>query len=41
MLWSIRTVLAAEPYVAVNILPGEELTWRDTIEYYTITPGSE
>lgn len=36
MLWSIRTVLAIEPYVAVNIPPGGELTWTDTIEYYTI-----
>ena len=41
MLWSIRTVLAVEPYIAVDIQPGGELTWRDTIEYYTIPPGSE
>lgn len=39
MLWSIRTVLAVEPYIAVDIQPGEEFTWRDTIEYYTIPPG--
>jgi len=41
MLWSIRTVLAVEPYIAVDIQPGEELTWRDTIEYYTIPSGSK
>jgi hypothetical protein len=39
MLWSIRTVLAVEPYIAVDIEPGAELTWKDTMEYYTIPPG--
>ena len=41
MLWSIRTVLAIEPYIAVDIQPGEVFTWTDTIEYYTIPPGSQ
>lgn len=36
MLWSIRTVLAAEPYIALNIEPGAEFTWKDTLDYYTI-----
>ncbi len=39
MLWSIRTVLAVEPYIAVDVQPGGELTWKDTLEYYTIPPG--
>jgi hypothetical protein len=29
-------VLAAEPYVAVNVDPGAEFTWKDTLDYYTI-----
>jgi hypothetical protein len=40
MLWSIRTVLAVEPYIAVEIQPGGELTWTDRIEYYTVPSGS-
>jgi hypothetical protein len=36
MLWSIRTVLAVEPYIALDIQPGAEFTWKDMIEYYTI-----
>lgn len=36
LLWSIRTVLAAEPYVAINVDPGAEFTWKDTLDYYTI-----
>ncbi len=41
MLWSIRTVLAVEPYIAVDIQPGGEFTWRDTMEYYTIPEGRD
>jgi hypothetical protein len=37
LLWSIRTVLAVEPYIAINVLPGNEFTWTDTIDYYTMT----
>jgi len=36
LLWSIRTVLAVEPYVAINVQPGGEFTWTDTIDYYTM-----
>jgi len=36
LLWSIRTVLAVEPYVAINIDPGSEFTWTNTVEYYTL-----
>jgi hypothetical protein len=39
LLWSIRTVLAIEPYIAVNIQPGGEFAWKDMLEYYTIPPG--
>jgi len=36
MLWSIRTVLAIEPYIAIDIQPGSEFTWKNMIEYYTM-----
>lgn len=35
-LWSIRTVLALEPFLALNIAPGAEYTWEYTYRYYTI-----
>jgi len=36
LLWSIRTVLAVEPYISINVQPGNEFTWTDTIDYYTM-----
>ena len=36
MLWSIRSVLAIEPYIAVNIEPGQEFTWTNRFEFYTL-----
>lgn len=36
MLWSIRSVFAIEPYMAVNIEPREEFTWTNRFEYYTL-----
>ena len=35
-LWSIRTVLALEPFLAIDIAPGAEDTWEYTYRYYTI-----
>jgi hypothetical protein len=35
-LWSIRTVLALEPFLALSIEPGAEYTWEYTYRYYTI-----
>ncbi len=35
VLWSIRTVMAVEPYISMNIEPGSEFTWRYTYDYYT------
>jgi hypothetical protein len=40
LLWSIRTVLAIEPYIAIDIQPGGEFTWKDMFEYYTM-PASK
>ena len=32
--WSIRTVVAPEPYIDLNIQPGQEFRW--TYDYYTL-----
>jgi hypothetical protein len=33
-LWSIRTVMAVEPYIAMSIDPGKEFTWTLTYDYF-------
>jgi hypothetical protein len=38
-LWSIRTVLAVEPFVAMTIEPGGEFTWEVSYQYYTLAPN--
>jgi hypothetical protein len=40
-LWSIRTVLAMEPFVSVAIEPGNEFTWKSTYNYYTLPAGAK
>jgi hypothetical protein len=40
-LWSIRTVMAIEPYIAMKIEPGKEFTWKLTYDYYTMKPITE
>ncbi|MBZ5621946.1 MAG: hypothetical protein LAQ69_24955 [Acidobacteriia bacterium] len=35
-LWSIRTVLAIEPFIAISVDPGSEFTWNITYDYYTL-----
>jgi hypothetical protein len=37
-LWSIRTVMAIEPYIEMNIPPGGEFTWTLRYDYYTLAP---
>jgi hypothetical protein len=37
-LWSIRSVLAVEPFIAMKVAPGEEFDWNVTYDYYTFTP---
>ena len=32
--WSIRTVLAPEPYIDINVGPGQEFTWTWTYDYF-------
>jgi hypothetical protein len=34
VVWSIRSVLSLEPFIAMTIEPGEEFTWRYTYTYY-------
>jgi hypothetical protein len=38
-LWSIRTVLAMEPFITMTIDPGHEFTWKMTYQYYTVPPN--
>ncbi len=40
-LWSIRRVLAMEPFIAMTISPGSEFTWRVTYEYYTLSSDTK
>lgn len=35
-IWSVRRVLAVEPYISIDIQPGAEFTWKNMFEYYTI-----
>ncbi|MGE5645230.1 MAG: hypothetical protein ACM336_05500 [Acidobacteriota bacterium] len=35
-LWSIRTVISMEPFIAIEIDPGHEFTWTSTYNYYTL-----
>ena len=38
-LWSIRSVLAVEPFITMTIDPGSEFTWKMSYEYYTLLPN--
>jgi hypothetical protein len=35
-LWSIRTVVAMEPFISIAIEPGAEFTWTTAYEYYSL-----
>ncbi len=35
-LWSIRSVIAMEPFVSLSVEPGAEFTWTSTYTYYTL-----
>ena len=39
--WSIKTVLAVEPYIAMNIEPKGQFTWKLTYDYYTLPPAAK
>jgi hypothetical protein len=34
-LWSIRSVLAVEPFIDISVAPGRQTTWNYHYEYYT------
>ncbi|MGE0405606.1 MAG: hypothetical protein AB7O65_04835 [Candidatus Korobacteraceae bacterium] len=35
-LWSVRSVLAVEAYVGIDIQPGSEFTWSNTYDHYSL-----
>jgi hypothetical protein len=35
-LWSIRSILAMEPYIHMSVEPGKSATWKYTYTYYSI-----
>jgi hypothetical protein len=37
--WAVRTVIAVEPYIAIEVQPGAEFTWKNMYEYYTLPSG--
>jgi len=37
-LWSIRSVLAMEPFIAMSIQPGKTFTWKYDYTYYSVPP---
>jgi hypothetical protein len=35
-LWSIRSVIAVEPFIDISLEPGSQSTWKYNYEYYTL-----
>jgi hypothetical protein len=40
-LWSIKTVLAVEPFIAMKIEPKGQFAWKLTYDYYTLPAGAK
>jgi len=40
-LWSIRSVLAVEPFITMGIDPGKGFDWNVSYEYYTLPPNAK
>jgi len=40
-LWSIRTVIAMEPFISISVAPGAEFTWTTVYDYYAVAPDSK
>jgi hypothetical protein len=40
-LWSIRSVIAMEPHISIDLEPGAEFTWNTGYEYYAIPPATQ
>lgn len=39
-LWSIRSVMAIEPFISVAVETGKEMTWKYTYSYYAVPKGN-
>jgi hypothetical protein len=39
--WTMRRVLAMEPFIAMTINPGSEFTWKTSYEYYTLPANTQ
>lgn len=35
-LWSIRSVVSMEPFIAMDLAPGQEMTWHFRYSFYTV-----
>jgi len=35
-VWAVRTVVAPEPFIQINIPPGKEFTWTYTYRFYSV-----
>jgi hypothetical protein len=33
-VWAVRTVVAPEPFIAINIAPGGDFRWKYTYSFY-------
>ena len=40
-VWAVRTVVAPEPYIEMNVPSGKEFTWKYTYRFYLIPPGND
>jgi hypothetical protein len=40
-LWSIRTTICPEAYIALKIAPGESAKWQTKYRFYTFKPGEK
>jgi hypothetical protein len=40
-LWSIRTVLAVEPFITTTIPPGGQFSWKVSYEYYSVASSEK
>jgi hypothetical protein len=38
-LWSIRSNISLEPFIEMNLAPGDTFTWKYTYTYYLIGAG--
>lgn len=34
-VWAVRTVVAPEPYIEIDVLPGKDFSWKYTYEFYS------